>query len=88
MSKGFIDFENLLRVLIHRGKRDGTFRTDVSDEAIASALLGATEAMIRDRLVAQRAGKPSPYTDQEIRAIFFALLIGLRHETPAGINAS
>jgi len=88
LSKGFIDFENLLRVLIHRGKRDGTFRTDVSDEAIASALLGATEAMIRDRLVAQRAGRPSPYSDQEIRAIFFALLIGLRHEAPTPINAS
>src|SRR5438067_7191443 len=88
LSKGFIDFQNLLRVLIHRGIRDGTLRTNVSDEAIASLLLGATVAMIRDRLVAQRAGKPSPYTDQEIRAIFFALLLGLRHEAPTPINAS
>ena len=75
-------------MLIHRGKRDGAFRTDVSDEAIASALLGATEAMIRDRLVAQRAGKPSPYSDQEIRAIFFALLTGLHRESSHQVNAS
>ncbi len=80
LSKGFIEFDNLLHVLIHRGKRDGTFRDDLNDNALASALLGATEAMIRDRLLAQRTGSPVPYTDQEIRAIFFALLHGLQHQ--------
>ena len=80
LSKGFMEFDNLLHVLIHRGKRDGTFRTDLNDDALASALLGATESMIRDRLLAQRAGHPLPYNDQEIRAIFFALLHGLQHQ--------
>jgi len=80
---------DLAYLLLFEGRRiRGGSSEIVSDEAIASALLGATEAMIRDRLVAQRAGKPSPYTDQEIRAIFFALLIGLRHEAPTPINAS
>lgn len=74
LSKGFIEFEHLLRVLIHRGKRDGTFRTDIADEAIASALLGATEAMIRDRLVTQRTGKASAINDRDIRSIFAAFL--------------
>ena len=82
LSKGFMEFDNLLHVLIHRGKRDGTFRTDLNDDALASALLGAAEAMIRDRLVAQRSGKPLPYSDQEMRAIFFALLHGLQQQTP------
>lgn len=77
LSKGFLEFENLLRVLIHRGKRDGTFRPVASDDAIASALLGATEAMIRDRLMAQRTGKPLPYGDDEIGTVFFALISGL-----------
>ncbi len=77
LSKGFLDFENLIRVLIHRGKRDGTFRPVASDDAIASALLGATEAMIRDRLMAQRSGKASPYSDEEIGSVFLAMIGGL-----------
>ncbi len=77
LSKGFMEFDNLLHVLIHRGKRDGTFRTDLNDDALASALLGATEAMIRDRLLAKRAGRPVPYDDRELGAIFIALMHGL-----------
>ncbi len=77
LSQGFLEFENLIRVLIHRGKRDGTFRPVASDDAIASALLGATEAMIRDRLIAQRTGKPAPYSDEEIGSVFLALIAGL-----------
>jgi AcrR family transcriptional regulator len=81
VSKGFIEFENLLSVLIHRGKKDGTFRSGIADQAIASALLGATEAMIRDRLMAQRAAKPSPFKDADVRAIFAAMLTGFgRHQ--------
>ena len=77
LSKGFIEFENLLRVLIHRGKRDGTIRDNLQEMAAASALIGTTEAMIRDRLIAKRAGKESPFTDDDVRAIFFAFLDGM-----------
>lgn len=78
LSKGFLEFEKLLCTLIRRGKRDGTFRNDVADEAIASAILGATESMIRDRLIEARAGKPEPFSDSDVRAIFAAMLDGLR----------
>jgi len=78
LSKGFLEFESLVHVLIHRGKKDGTFREDLDDAALASALLGAAESMIRDRLMARRAGHRSPFSDADLRAIFFALLNGAR----------
>jgi AcrR family transcriptional regulator len=83
LSKGFIEFDKLLCILIKRGKKDGTFRDDITDQAIASALLGATEAMIRDRLIAMRAAKEEPFTNADVRAIFAAMLSGLAPATPA-----
>ena len=56
LSQGFIEFANLIRLLIQRGKKDGTFSVELSDDAVASAILGATDGMIRDRLMAQRVG--------------------------------
>jgi hypothetical protein len=75
--QGFIEFANLIRLLIQRGKNAGTFRVELSDEAMASAILGATEGMIRDRLMPQRAGKADPFSVAEIRSIFLAFLTGL-----------
>jgi AcrR family transcriptional regulator len=78
LSQGFIEFANLIRLLIQRGKKDGTFSVELSDDAVASAILGATEGMIRDRLMAQRVGKEAPFSIDEIRSVFLALLAGLR----------
>ena len=39
-----------------------------------------TEAMIRDRLMAQRAGLPSPFPDAGVRAILASMLSGLGRE--------
>jgi AcrR family transcriptional regulator len=76
LSKGFREFEHLLCLLIGRGKRDGTFGEAFNDKAVASALLGATEAMIRDRMLAQRGGQPVPFTDEEVRGVFASVLRG------------
>jgi AcrR family transcriptional regulator len=85
LSQGFIEFANLIRLLIQRGKKDGTFNVELSDDAMASAILGATEGMIRDRLMAHRAGKEAPFSIVEIRAVFLAFLAGLRQ--PDGVKS-
>ncbi len=77
LSRGFLDFEKLIDILMRRGQKDGTFRTDFSDVALPSALLGAAEGLIRDRLMAQRAGRESPFSDSDVREIFVALIRGL-----------
>jgi AcrR family transcriptional regulator len=76
-SSGFRAFETLLGVLITRGKRDGTFATNLNDHALGAALLGLAESMIRERVIAQRTNAPNPFTDEEIRAVFDAVMNGV-----------
>ena len=77
LSSGFREFEHLLGVLIGRGKRDATFAMSLNDRAIGAALLGLAEAMIRERIIAERTGQPDPFTDTEIRAVFDAFMDGV-----------
>ena len=62
-----------------RGHRDGTFAAGYSEEALAIALMGAVEALLRERLIARRANRPDPFTDDELKAVFAGLVSGL-HE--------
>lgn len=78
LSKGFLQFYELVRGLIKRGQEDGSFRKDVSDVVMGSSLLGAAEGMIRDRMIAERSGRPNPFNDEEIRKTFASLVKGLR----------
>lgn len=77
LSKGFQQFNDLVCGLIQRGQSDGSFRTDVNDAALASAMMGAAEGMIRDRLIAVRAGKEAPFDVESIRKVFEGMVNGL-----------
>lgn len=77
LSKGFLQFAELIRGLIRRGQKDGSFPPESNDAAVASAVMGAAEGMIRDRLIAERLGKSSPFSQKEIERIFSAILRGL-----------
>lgn len=76
LSKGFRAFVAVTRELIRRGRTDGTFG-DYNEEAVASALLGAAEGMIRDRLMLARAGATTTVNDDAVRRVFQAILHGL-----------
>ena len=77
LSKGFLEFAELIRALIKRGQQDGSFSPEFSDAAIAAAMMGAAEGMIRERLIAERAGKSRPFSEKEIRHVFAAILSGV-----------
>jgi hypothetical protein len=64
-------------MVVRRGHRDGTLRDGHNDVALAVALIGAAEALLRERLIARRASQPDPFTDDELKAVFLALLSGL-----------
>jgi AcrR family transcriptional regulator len=77
LSKGFLSFYDLVHQLIRRGQEDGSFRADVNDSVLASAMLGCAEGMIRDRLIAERLRQPNPFSDEDVRSVFSAVVDGL-----------
>jgi AcrR family transcriptional regulator len=83
LSKGFLDFSTLLQSLVRRGKRDGSIDRTFEELAVAAALLGAAEGMIRERLIAERSGQPKPFSEAQIRSVFHAMLLGLSLHAPA-----
>ena len=76
LSKGFQDFAARLKHLIERGQEEGSFSKKLKSIAVASALLGAAEGMIRDRLLTRRP----TYTGADVRAAFEAMISGLAPE--------
>jgi AcrR family transcriptional regulator len=77
LSTGFHEFDNLMRVLIARGKRDGTFGQQFSNRALSAAILGLAESMIRERIIAERTDGENPFSDAEIRTVFEAFMNGV-----------
>lgn len=84
LSTGFLEFSELLRGLVRRGQKDGSFGSDLSAAAIAAALIGAAEGMIRERLIAERTGTANPFPEREIRRVYAAMLAGLAPSVRVG----
>ena len=78
ISKGFLQFMQVIDALIERGRQDGSFRTDIDPKVLSSAMLGCAEGMIRDRILAERNNLPTnPFEDPVIVKTFTAMVNGL-----------
>ena len=76
LSQGFLEFENLIRVLINRGKRDGTFRPwPVTTPSPRRCWSHRGDDPRQTRGATKREGLP--YSDEEIRSVFLAFIAGL-----------
>jgi AcrR family transcriptional regulator len=77
LSKGFLQFYELVHQLVEKGQRDGSFRNDVPMEVLSSALLGCAEGMMRDRIIAERGGASAEWDDPAIRSTFEVMVNSL-----------
>lgn len=77
ISEGFVRFSELLRQIVMRGREDGSFSKNLHSGALVSAVVGAAEGMIRDRLAAERLGKEDPYSEEDVRQVMEAMLEAL-----------
>lgn len=77
ISEGFVRFRELLHKLIRRGLADGSFKKQLPEAVVVSALIGCSEGMIRDRMVAAESGKLEDFSTGDIAKTVSAILEGL-----------
>lgn len=91
MARGFQAFATLLRGLVRDAQAAGEIHRDLETGAVTAALLGAAEAMIRERLHSRTTGGRG-FPEKEIRRTLEALLEGLasppRHTRDRGRAAA
>jgi AcrR family transcriptional regulator len=80
LSSGFLEFSNVVHRLIKRGQKDGSFAPAFDATAIAAALMGAVEGMVRERVLARRGGSARSFSDKQVQRIFAAMLDGFAPE--------
>lgn len=80
LSSGFLEFADIIHRLIKRGQKDGSFEPSFDSAALAAALMGAAEAMVRERVLAKRAGG-KPFAEKQVQRIFAAMLNGFAPQT-------
>jgi AcrR family transcriptional regulator len=76
LSAGFVAFSEIARGLVRRGQLTGDLDPSLDAGAITSCILGAAEAMIRDRMLARESGGRA-FAEGEIRRTLDAVLLGL-----------
>ena len=77
LSRGFKHFLMRLGELIREAQQQGSFRSDFDPAVLLSAMLGAAEGMIRDRLIAEKIGARHSFKPDEVRRVFEAMVDGL-----------
>ncbi|MGH9863180.1 MAG: TetR/AcrR family transcriptional regulator [Candidatus Acidiferrales bacterium] len=73
MTQGFYDFVAALDAVIGEMHAAGQLRADIHPEAVRSALMGATEGLLRDQLLKREVGFPAHYSSKEVHEIIALL---------------
>jgi AcrR family transcriptional regulator len=75
LSNGFLAFSDTVRGLVRKAQRAGEIDAALDAGAITSAILGAAESMIRDRMLAKTLGRRA-FPETEMRRTIDAMLSG------------
>jgi AcrR family transcriptional regulator len=74
LAPGFLEFVRLLDDVLKQMRAAGELRRDMNIEAVRSAMMGAVEGLIRDRLLGQRMAYPAHYSEKQVRQVIAAML--------------
>jgi TetR/AcrR family transcriptional regulator, fatty acid metabolism regulator protein len=76
LTRGFTHMVAVVDTVLSEMRDAGQLREDLHLEAARSAMMGAFEGLLRDRLLADRVGYPASYDQADMREAFRAVLAG------------
>jgi AcrR family transcriptional regulator len=82
LSQGYKGFVRLLQQLIRSAQRSGTIARSIAAPALASALMGAAEGMVRDLMIAKQSGQRQPFSRAQMVRVFEGLLLVTAWKVP------
>lgn len=80
VAAGFVAFAEVAKGLVRKGQASNELDPLLDVNAMTSAILGAAEAMIRERVLAKTRGS-RPFAEREIRRTLDAMLSGFARNT-------
>ena len=87
MSRGSQQFAEIVQGLLNEMRDQGRIRADVNLDAVRSAILGMTEGLLRDQVVAKRSDCRADYSFDDVRKVLEIMLPALSSEAAQPLKA-
>ncbi len=87
MSRGSQQFAETVHGLLSEMRDQGHIRADVNLDAVRSAVLGMTEGLLRDQVVAKRSDYRADYNFDDVRKVLEIMLPALSSEAAPPLKA-
>jgi AcrR family transcriptional regulator len=71
---GFLEFVKMVDEILQQMRNQGELNANIHPQALRSALMGAIEGLLRDKILAATSSFPAAYSDSDIRTVCFGLL--------------
>jgi len=71
---GYLEFVKMLDEIVQALATEGHLSPQIHPHALRSALMGAFEGLLRDRMLARRSHVPAGYSEEDMRAMIFRIL--------------
>jgi len=87
ISRGYQQFSEMLHSTLTEMRDQGHIRADLNLDAVRSAIMGVTEALLRDQVVARRSELHADYESTDIRKLLQILIPSLNSQAASQLKA-
>jgi AcrR family transcriptional regulator len=87
MSRGFQQFCEALHSTLTEMRNQGHIRPDLNLDAVRSAIMGMTESLLRDQVVAKRSECRADYNSADLRKVLEIVIPALGEESAPSLKA-